>query len=135
MTDASVDKPFRNRVPGSSDPWVTWTCTVTSQTGSLTTVTTPSARYVRLNGTIFYTLDFTITTAGTGAGELFFTLPINALVADGYLGSGRENAATGAMLQVRLASVSSGGILTYANASPIGSGRRFLVSGFYEPGA
>lgn len=57
--------------------WETYSPTVTSQTGSLTTVAT-SARWARVQRIILVRFSIAITNKGTGAGALFMTTPVTA---------------------------------------------------------
>jgi len=84
-----------------------YTPTVTSQVGSITTYTA-SAKYTRIGRQVTIEALIILTNAGTGLGELRFTLPFTP-VSDGN-GSGFENGNTGFQL-----SVFAGSTSTYAS--------------------
>jgi len=75
----------------------TYTPTVTAQAGSITSYTA-SAKYTRIGRQVTIEAIITLTNAGTGLGELRFTLPFTP-VSDGN-GSGFENGNTGFQLSV-----------------------------------
>jgi hypothetical protein len=126
----SVDRAFRNKVPGPGT-MLAWTPTVTASAGTFTTVS-GAGRWGRTGVTVNWSLTVTITTVGTASGEVRFTLPSTAFATAGYIGSGREDTSTGAQLQARLVSATQAAILRYDNASAIGAGRTLLLSGTYE---
>lgn len=68
--------------------WTTYTPTITSQTGSFTTVSA-TGRYKQNGKTVFVEIDVTITTAGTAAGYLKATLPVTS-ASYYYVGSAFE---------------------------------------------
>jgi hypothetical protein len=72
--------------------WTTYTPTITSETGSFTTVTTNVARSTRIGKFCAVHLDFTITSLGTAAGAIYATLP--------YSGSGNTGAGCGREINV-----------------------------------
>lgn len=112
--------------------WIVYSPTVTSAAGTLTTLGTVSARYLRMGKTVFLEYDISITTNGTGSGSISVTLPINA-AAFAHCGAGRENSVSGKMLQGTIAV--SGTIMTlrfYDNTYPGANGCRFFGSMFYE---
>lgn len=55
--------------------WESWTPTVTSETGTLTTTTVNVAKYCRINKLFIGEIDITINNAGTGGSYLRFTTP------------------------------------------------------------
>lgn len=73
--------------------WNTWTPTIVSTTGTITSYTLNAARYRRIGKTVTAAYDFTITNNGTGATSITLTLP----VASGYyaVGVGRETVVSG----------------------------------------
>lgn len=99
----------RTETPGSvsdlggivSAPWPLWIPTVSSSVGTITTATA-QARFKRIGRTALWWVRVSITTNGTGAGAVRFTLPAGfaPAVNISMLGSGRENAATGFLLRV-----------------------------------
>jgi len=56
----------------------TWTPTITAAAGTITSYTITSAKFTRIGRQVTATTQFTITSAGTGAGALNVTLPYTA---------------------------------------------------------
>lgn len=109
----------------------TWTPTVTSSSGTITSYTLVGANYTKIGRVVHVNFAVTITNAGTGAGSLDVTLPFTngAVIANG---SGRENALTGYQLQCRVnAGAASMSIQTYANATAIATNAQIRVSMTY----
>lgn len=114
---------------GLASAWTTYTPTVTTGSGTITTLGTVSGRYVIIGKLTIVQVDVAITTNGTGAGNIQATLPNTS--AANYYGAGREVASTGKELDT----VTSGTklILTaYDNSYPGGSGFRVQGSAVYE---
>jgi hypothetical protein len=111
--------------------WSTWTPTITAASGTFTTVS-GAGRYIQYGKTVVWSATITITTAGTAAGAVLFTLPVNAQAALGYIGDGRETTSTGAALQVFTVAATTGRAIRYDDTTAIGSGRTLLLSGAYE---
>jgi hypothetical protein len=110
--------------------WSSWTPTLTAETGGFT-LASATGRYIAHGKTIVWQATITITTAGTAAGACIFTLPV-AAAAVSALGSGRENASTGAALQVWTTTGATGRVLRYDNTTAIANSRTLLVGGSYE---
>lgn len=111
----------------------TWSPTVTASTGTITTAT-GSGRYKVFGKWTAYSAILTITTNGTGAGSILFTLPNTAQVStNGFsIGSGRENVTSGSMVAVVLNTATQGKVFTYNNTYPGATGAIIYVSGVYE---
>ena len=78
----------------------TWTPTVSSLTGSITSVTSISGTYTKIGRQVSINMLFTITTAGTGAGALVIeSLPFAVSAANTAAGTGREYFNTGFQMQ------------------------------------
>lgn len=111
--------------------WTTWVPTITSGTGTLTTVTLGFARYQTIGKTVYFSLFFTITDNGTGATDIRVTAP--GTVGSAGVCAGR-NLGTGAMLQAQI--IASGlnqfRIFRYDNAYPVATGNGVVLSGSYE---
>lgn len=111
--------------------WTTYTPTVTSGTGALTTVSA-TGRYKTIGKTVFIAVTVTITTNGTGATNIRATLP-NTAASGTYVLSGRENAISGKMLQgLILPSVTVITLFNYDNTYPGANGASIVLSGVYE---
>jgi hypothetical protein len=115
---------------GTNGTWAAWTPTITAASGTFTT-TSASGTFTRVGKIIYFTLNITITTVGTGTGCLF-TLPITAKNANGMCCYGREDAVGGKMLQGKLNSATVVSLSNYDNSNPSSSGAIFRVNGFYE---
>ena len=114
-------------------PWIQYTPTVASVTGSITTLGTVVGRYRRLHKTLMLELNIAITTNGTGATAVTATLPSGFTANSDHVISGRENSVTGAMLQGLVAAAGTlVSITKYDNTYPGGSGYRFILSGAIE---
>lgn len=111
--------------------WSAWVPTFTAGSGTFTSVS-GSGRYLPMGRIIFYRVSVTVTTAGTAAGALRFTLPTAGGFASGHIGSGRETAVGGASLVVTQASTTIAQVVRYDAATPIATGSQIEVSGFYE---
>ncbi len=97
--------------------------------GTLTTVGAQSFRYSRSCGWVRWGASFAITTNGTGAGSLGFTLPV--ATASRVIGTGREDNLNGHMLNCT-GSGTLGGIGKYDNTYPGANGCLLNVGGSYE---
>lgn len=104
---------------------------VTSSVGTITTLGTLGFVYARSNGWLDYYLNIEITTNGTGAGVIFATLPYSIQSGQIFVGSGREYASTGNMLQC-FSNTSSLQIAFYNNAYPGASGYKLACSGRFR---
>lgn len=100
----------------------TYTPVVTANTGTITTYTATGA-YTKIGRLVNVSVSITITTNGTGAGYLIVSLPTGYAAASSItqMGSGREDAVTGDMLQVISASANMN-LVTYSDAYPGGDG-------------
>jgi hypothetical protein len=113
--------------------WTAYTPTVSATSGTLTSASA-SGRYLAIGKTVFVTISITITTNGTGATAVQATLPVNASTSLNQSLVGRENSATGKMLQGRILAASNTvvGILNYDNSYPGVDGALLNISGVYE---
>lgn len=110
----------------------TWTPSVSAGSGTFTSVSA-SGRYTDMSGWVFFDLDVTITTNGTAATSVIATMPFTADASGTYVVAGREDAATGNMLQGKIAAGgSSMSIFTTTNTYPGASGRVMRLSGCYK---
>jgi hypothetical protein len=107
----------------------TWAPTFSAATGSITSYSVVSAKYTKIGRSVSFVVQVLITNAGTGGGELSFTLPFNP--SDNSSGYGRETDVTGKSLSVLLATGGSGSINYYDNSFVIGTNCRFFISGTY----
>lgn len=113
--------------------WTSYTPTVTSSSGSITTVATRAGRYKKIGKTVFWQASTSITTNGTGAGSLNVTLPAGLLPAYDTSGAGRNRNITGDLLQVIVtASSDTVSVNTYNNLYPVGDGAYVTLFATYE---
>jgi hypothetical protein len=123
----------RNKVynlVNSTNPWTTWTPTVTSLTGSITSYTINEARYRRYGRNLEIFVRFTIDNNGTGATTVQFTFPpgfnpIRVPVLTGTNSAGTDILAVAT-------SVGKFNIVTFANAYPAVSGTLLNLRGNYR---
>lgn len=113
------------------DQWKSYTPTVTSVSGSITTLGTVVAKY-RVHGDVVdVTFSIAITTNGTASAGLNMTIPFVAT--DFACGACRETVATGAMCNAQATPGSSiMQIVTYSNSYPGGDGRTIVGSISYR---
>jgi hypothetical protein len=114
--------------------WSTYTPTVASTSGTITTLGTVTGRYKQIGKTLFLNVVIPITTNGTGAGAVTVTLPGGMTgAATTQTMHGREDFSTGSALQgVLYSGASSFQIYTYNNNYPGGSGYSLSLSGVVE---
>ena len=112
--------------------WTSYTPTLTSQTGSITTATA-SGYYTRIGKLCAVYVRANITTAGTGAGFLGISMPFTSANTNEQIFVGRETIATGTAMTGNLApSDTVLKVLTYNALTPIASGTRVIASGIFE---
>jgi len=110
--------------------WTSYTPTITSGTGAITTKSA-TGRYRTINKTVFFEAEITITTNGTGATSVNATLPFTSANAK-YVVAGREYASTGKMLQGLINNSGTMQIYNYDNTYPGADGFGLALSGTYE---
>ena len=81
---------------------------------------------------LFFDIDIPITTNGTGAGAVLFSLSVASDSGSVFLGSFRENAVVGTMGQIGLGASTTAVMFTYNNAYPGGTGYRLFGAGSYR---
>ena len=113
----------------------TWTPTIGSGSGTITTSSFSGAKYTKIGNIVEATVNITITTVGTAGGGCTFTLPFtgtNTIQIGGY---GMETNTNGAMLKGYLPSSSATMQITmYNNTSPftLGNGSVFVMNVVYQ---
>ncbi|MDE3023234.1 MAG: hypothetical protein KGI54_15525 [Pseudomonadota bacterium] len=116
-----------------SQSWTAYTPTVSSDSGAFTTVSATGAYQLIDTYTLALRVNIIITTAGTAAGDLHFSLPASLVSAGAQSMAGREVAMTADALAV---SIPAGGgttsITTAIGNSPIGNGYNIYISGTIE---
>jgi len=115
----------------SLGPWSTWSPTVTSSTGTITTLGAIVARYAQAGKNVYFSVAITITTNGTGAGTINATLPLTAKAETSF--AGRETLLVGKELTSSVPAGSATMVVTNYDATyPAANGYRLTVSGVYE---
>jgi hypothetical protein len=107
----------------------TWTPVVTAATGTITTYTA-LGRYTKIGRLVYYTINITITTNGTGASVGYATIPFTA--ESNSSGIGRSTNLGGMVYgQISLGATYIA-ILKSTDAYPFASGMIMFISGTYE---
>ena len=106
----------------------TFTPVITAETGTITTATA-SMNYAVVERRVIFEVSITITTAGTGAGNIRFSLPVPPAAVAGI--SGQESAVTGFAVAGTVSTTGLGSVLKYDGTTIIASGRTVRVSGSY----
>lgn len=111
--------------------WQSFATTVTSQTGTITTVNTSLTyfKYKRRGSEIEISARAAITTNGTGASSVQMSMPFTMV---GGILAGRENGVSGAMLQGYSGGANLLRIATFTPAYPGANGAQCVMSGIVE---
>ena len=113
----------------------TWTPTISSGSGTITTSSFSGAKYTKIGNIVEATINITITTVGTASGACTFTLPFTGTNTIQLAGYGMETNTNGAMLKGYLPSSSATMQITmYNNTSPftLGNGSVFVMNVVYQ---
>lgn len=112
--------------------WTSYTPTISAATGTITTAS-GTGQYQTIGKTCIVSMTITITTAGTGANQLFATLPFTSAARIQSGTTGAEVNTTGNGVKGYIPTSSTQLQLTYYNNStPIGSGNTIIVTTTYE---
>lgn len=115
--------------------WTSWTPTVTSVTGTITTVGAVTAKYRLEPKTVYFIVSATITTNGTGGSAINITLPpIQGGISNSNQACyGREDGITGKALTGIILYGTQGINVTFYDATyPGADGAVIQIQGFYE---
>jgi hypothetical protein len=116
----------------AGDPWVPYTPTLSVTSGALTTASA-SGEYLRRGKILYFKVQISVTTNGTGAGQLGFTVPFASVGTIGQTTAGKERASTGkGVLGFLDAAASVCNLQFYDGTYPGANGYVINVSGFYE---
>ena len=108
----------------------TWTPTITAGSGTITTVTGASGKYVRIGQTVYVNCTFQVTTNGTGASYLLASgLPFTVSTASPSAGYNASDAI--ALTGIFGASSSTFNLFKYDGTYPGASGKTYYASGVY----
>lgn len=111
--------------------WTAWVMTVTSETGALTLVGAIASSWMRVGRFIAWWNSITITTNGTGATSLRFTLPVNCAQVTS-IGTGRSTAVNANSHSVVTYSATGASIVSSVGAYPASNGWTGVFDGLYE---
>lgn len=115
--------------------WETYTPTVTSQSGTITTMGNRFGKYVRINKLVCVIFDVTITTNGTGGTWLNVTKPITSVGTlggnTGLLGMAYETAVTGWLGAIRDSSTTAVLVLGTGGSPGYIGGNGNRITGFF----
>ena len=112
--------------------WTSYTPTITSQNGTITT-SSGEGYYTRVGKMCAIYVRANVITAGTGTGYLRVTVPFTARGIIEQIGVGRETAATGKALTAKIgASDNAMEIIYYDAVGATVSGTRNIISMVYE---
>lgn len=135
--DASQVVTLANALPVASGgtgnagtAWTAYTPTITSNSGSFTTVSA-TGTYKTLGKTCWFTAAITITTAGTAGGFIGVSLPVTQVGAT-LAAYGMEMNSTGYMVKGYIPASGVMQVTKYDNATIIGSGYLIRLTGTYE---
>lgn len=135
--NAATPPVLFNNPAGNSydfDEWFTYTPTIGSTSGSITTIGTVTGRYQRKGQYIMVRINVAITTNGTAAGGITVTLP-TATLFDSALGNaqfyGVETSSSKAITGYAPYNSSTMTVLLYDGTHPISGSGLLTISGFY----
>lgn len=117
--------------PADLSEWRTYTPVITPQFGAITTYTA-TGRYKLVGKTVFLNISVTITTAGTGSGVLFISLPEAVAAKSVSIGVGRETAVNGKMISLTIGTSGNPFALYYDNSTMIVSGTVNVINAAFE---
>lgn len=129
--------PIGNGGTGNSaSTWSTYTPTISSTTGTITTPGTCTGRFFQQGKIVWWQASLAITTNGTGATLVQVTLPSgpgNVVSAARYYGTGLGVLVSGKQLLIKFQNgTQTGFIQNYDGTYPGATGELLEVSGFYE---
>lgn len=114
--------------------WTSFTPTVTSTGGTITTVGTVSGFYIQIGKIVFFRANAAITTNGTGSGKVRMTLPsAPGNVTNFTVATGSDIGLSGKMLQ---GNITNGqqyvDVANYDGTYPAADGSNLFINGFYR---
>lgn len=132
--DAGASATYRrDQTPFGDTPWVSYTPTISASSGTITT-SSATGTYLKRGRIVHVRVQITVTTNGTGAGQLRFTLPSNTNGAIGAIFTGRERAVTAKQVNgwVDGGTLNTVGVMFYDGTYPAGNGYVLTITGWYE---
>jgi hypothetical protein len=117
-----------------------WTPTYGAGSGTGVVATTNHANYTKVGAWVFFQIDFTITTVGTGTGVVCFTLPTTPLGSGNVGFNTGFNAVSAAFAGGQITSSagclsgSPGALTGFTNGTgtPIATNNEFVLTGMYQ---
>jgi hypothetical protein len=128
VTAALLNTHVRDNQKAIGDAWTAWTPTVTAETGTFTSASA-SGQYISAGKLVIWRCVVTVTTVGTAANGLRFTLPVTCISSGTYIGNGRASGGTQAQVTANTGTTAQA--VRYDNASIIATGTH-AFSGTYE---
>lgn len=124
---------FSSRYAPLPGAWTAYTPTVTAGNGTITTLGTCTGRYVQLGKLVIGTFDLAVTTKGTAAGAVQFTLPVNCNTTNAVTGTYREVLSDGASGAIGNIAANIGYLTKTNNATAFTTDNlRFIGTFMYE---
>lgn len=132
LAAADIPALTSDKITDLVSAWTAFTPTITSGSGTLTSVSATGS--YKLLGKIFmFHVAIVLTTNGTGATDLRFTLPASLVSAADQPMFGREYSATGKMIQAIITSATSVVLMrNYDNTYPGADGAKITLGGTLE---
>lgn len=130
-TNTSAISALQTKTAGYEAAWTAYTPTISSQTGTITTSAATGA-YLAIGKLVHFCVTVTITTAGTGAGNVILALPVGtskrpfAIVGCETAINGKQQGGFGTT------SGSTHTVRNYDVTTSIANGAVLTVTGFYE---
>jgi hypothetical protein len=115
----------------SGAAWTAYTPTVTAGSGTFTTVLA-TGRFLRIGKIVLVEVDITITTNGTAATSVVFTLPDSTTTAARTVLHGKEFTAGKSVVASAVSGSGTLAITNYDATYPGASGNQIAVAGLYE---
>lgn len=128
LTATIFNTHVRDNFKAIGDAWASYTPTVSAETGTFTSASA-ALQYVSAGKLVIWRCVVTVTTVGTAANGLRFTLPVNCASSGTYIGNGRSSG--GSQAQVIANTGTTAQAVRYDNASIIATGTH-AFSGHYE---
>jgi hypothetical protein len=113
----------------------TWTSTITSSGGTITTSTVNRAGYRKIGDTVYFNVDVTINTVGTASGALRFTLPFTSTSSNSVYGREYTSLGYGLLGAIDTTTVNAyvyASTANNGNAFAGGNGFRVTMNGFFQ---
>ena len=111
--------------------WLSWSPSITSSGGTITSVTVNAAQYFQLGKLVIAIVDLTLTNNGTGSGHLVSTLPQTALMSPVAEASG-FNVTDSFVCGGKILSATTSAIYKYDGTYPGATGKQITFTIVYQ---